>query len=208
MSLRVVIYLLLGILALLRVLYIFTWIKSFLPNGSYPTVDTSRTAVIREIKSLNRLETAQFTIDKVIEAGTDKNDSTFSQILYGDRLLLIAHGTIIGGVDLSKLTENDVQISGQTVTMNLPAPEILVSTIDNAQTKVFDRKLGFLTKGDKNLEAEARQKALSTIEQAACDGAILEQAGDSAKKQLTILLGGLGFTSVTVNVPAGSCKNI
>jgi hypothetical protein len=207
MSLRIVIYLLLGVFALLGVLYVFTWVKGFLPNASAPTVDTSRTAVIQEIKRLNRLETAQYTIDKVIEAGTDKSDNTFSQILYGDRLLLIAHGQIIAGIDLSKLTDQDVQISGQTITMNLPAPEILVSTIDNAQTKVYDRKVGFLTKGNKDLEAEARQKALESITDAACEGGILQQAGDNAKKQLMILLSGLGFTSVTVNVPTGSCKN-
>jgi hypothetical protein len=205
MSLRTVIYLLLGILVIAGMFYIFNLLNGLI-NKSSTSVDTSRTAVIREIKSLNRLETAQFTIDKVIEAGTDKNDNTFSQILYGDRLLLIAHGNIIGGVDLSKLTENDVHVSGQTVTMTLPAPEILVSTIDNAQTKVFDRKLGYLTKGDKNLEAEARQKALTSIEQAACEGGILNQAGESAKKQLTVLLGGLGFTSVTVNIPEGKCN--
>jgi hypothetical protein len=204
MSLRTLIYLLLAILAIMGLFYVFNLLNGLI-NKSSTSVDISRTAVIREIKSLNRLETAQFTIDKVIEAGTDKNDNTFSQILYGDRLLLIAHGTIIGGVDLSKLTENDVQVSGQTISMTLPAPEILVSTIDNAQTKVFDRKLGFLTKGDKNLEAEARQKALTSIEQAACEGGILVQSGDNAKKQLTVLLGGLGFTSVTVNVPSGSC---
>ncbi len=205
MSLRVVIYLLLGVLALLGVFYIFTWVKGFFPNASAPTVDTSRTAVIQEIKRLNRLETAQYTIDKVIEAGTDKSDNTFSQILYGDRLLLIAHGQIIAGIDLSKLTDQDVQISGQTITMNLPAPEILVSTIDNAQTKVYDRKVGFLTKGNKDLEAEARQKALESITDAACEGGILQQAGDNAKKQLMILLSGLGFTSVIVNVAPGSC---
>ncbi len=204
MSLRTLIYLLLAILAIMGLFYVFNLLNGLI-NKSSTSVDISRTAVIREIKSLNRLETAQFSIDKVIEAGTDKDDNTFSQILYGDRLLLIAHGTIIGGVDLSKLTENDVQVSGQTISMTLPAPEILVSTIDNAQTKVFDRKLGFLTKGDKNLEAEARQKALTSIEQAACEGGILIQSGENAKKQLTVLLGGLGFTSVTVNVPSGSC---
>jgi hypothetical protein len=205
MSLRTLIYFLLAILAIMGLFYVFNLLNGLI-NKSSTSVDISRTAVIREIKSLNRLETAQFTIDKVIEAGTDKNDNTFSQILYGDRLLLIAHGTIIGGVDLSKLTENDVQVSGQTISMTLPAPEILVSTIDNAQTKVFDRKLGFLTKGDKNLEAEARQKALTSIEQAACEGGILVQSGDNAKKQLTVLLGGLGFTSVTVNIPQGKCN--
>jgi hypothetical protein len=205
MSLRTLIYLLLAILAIMGLFYVFNLLNGLI-NKSSTSVDISRTAVIREIKSLNRLETAQFSIDKVIEAGTDKDDNTFSQILYGDRLLLIAHGTIIGGVDLSKLTENDVQVSGQTISMTLPAPEILVSTIDNAQTKVFDRKLGFLTKGDKNLEAEARQKALTSIEQAACEGGILIQSGENAKKQLTVLLGGLGFTSVTVNIPQGKCN--
>lgn len=204
MSLRVILYLILGISILAGIFYVMTLISSLYSKSS-TSVDTSRTAVIQEIKKLNRLETAQFTIDKVIEAGKN-TDSSFSQILFGDRLLLIAHGQIIAGVDLSKLSETDVKVTGQTISMNLPAPEILVSTIDNNQTKVYDRRVGFLTQGNKNLESEARQKALESIEQAACEGKILDQAGENAKKQLTMLLTGLGFTQVTVTIPPGSCN--
>ncbi len=201
---RLLVYILVGLLLIAGLFYLVSWLKNIFPKSEL-TVDTSRTAVIKEIRSLNRLETAQFTIDKVIEAGSDQ-DNAFSQILFGDKLLLIAHGQIIAGVDLAKLQDQDVKVSGTTVSMTLPAPEILTSTIDNNQTKVYDRKVGFLTKGNTNLEADARQKALASIEQAACEGKILDQAGENAKKQLTILLTGLGFTSVTVTAPPGTCN--
>lgn len=204
MSMRLLVYILVGLLLIAGLFYLVSWLKNIFPKSEL-TVDTSRTAVIKEIRSLNRLETAQFTIDKVIEAGSDQ-DNAFSQILFGDKLLLIAHGQIIAGVDLAKLQDQDVKVSGTTVSMTLPAPEILTSTIDNNQTKVYDRKVGFLTKGNTNLEADARQKALASIEQAACEGKILDQAGENAKKQLTILLTGLGFTSVTVTAPPGTCN--
>lgn len=204
MSFKTVLYLLLGIALLAGLLYLVSIFKNAFPQSG-TTVDTSRTAVITEMRQLQRLETAQFTIEKVIEAGTN-SDNAFSKVLFGDRLLLIAHGQIIAGIDLQKLRDEDVKVTGTEVTLTLPAPEILVSTIDNSQTKVYDRNVGFLTKGDKNLEAEARQQALTSIEKAACEGKILEQAGDNAKKQLTVLLTGLGFTNVSITVPPGSCS--
>ncbi len=119
---------------------------------------------------------------------------------------MIAHGKVIAGIDLAKLKDSDVSVTGTEVRMTLPAPEILLVTLDNEQTKVYDRKVGFLTQGNKDLEAEARKQAEASIRQAACDGKILEEASINAKKQLGVLLSGLGFTQVSVSIPAGVCS--
>ncbi len=177
-------------------------VRFFTPKSSYNFSANPRT-VIKQIRDLNRLETAQFTIEKVIDAGTNK--STFQQFLFGDSILLIAQGEVIAGVDLSKLSDNDISISGSTVRLILPPSEILITTINNDQTRVYDRKLGVLTKGDKDLEAKAREKAESLIRQAACDGHILDQASVNARNQITALLKSLGFDTVIITSPQGSC---
>lgn len=172
------------------------------PSSRY-TVTVSPQTVIEEIRSLNRLETASFTIEKVIDAGTQGN--AFQQILFGDRILLIAHGEVIAGVDLSKLTENDIAISDRNVRLVLPPTEILVTTLDNDQTRVYDRRRGLLTKGDNNLESEARKAAEETIRSAACSGNILGEASKNAKSQLTAFLQALKFSSVEVVTSQASC---
>lgn len=166
--------------------------------------NTSQTAVVKEIQALQRLETAVFTIEKIIEAGTETN--AFQEILYGDRILLIAHGQIIAGFNLSEISEKDVNVSGQSLRIQLPPPQILVTSLDNEKTRVYDRKLGLLSKGDKDLEAQARLKAESEITKAACEAKILEEASENARKQLTTLFTALGFSEITINIPQGSCS--
>lgn len=160
--------------------------------------------VIKEITSLNRLETASFTIEKIIDAGTSGN--RLQQLLVGDRLLLIAHGQVIAGIDMSKVKENDVQVEGQTLKMKLPPPAILVSRLDNEQTRVYDRQSGLFTRGDRDLESEARKEAEAVIRDAACKGGILTEASKNARNQLTALFKGMDFTTVIIEIPEGKCE--
>jgi hypothetical protein len=168
-------------------------------------INTNRTAIIKEIKELNKLETAQFSIEKVIDAQTNTNN-VFQDFLFGDKILLIADGQVVAGFDLSKLQKNDVSIKGSDLSIKLPAPEILYSKIDNEKTKVYDRRLGLLTKGNKDLESEARKAAESSIRQAACDANILEQASTNVRKQLKAMFSIHGFSHISIDIPKGNCK--
>lgn len=168
-------------------------------------INTSRAAVIKEIRSLQRLETASFTIEKIIDGGTT-GDNVFEQFLFGDSILLIAHGQVIAGFDLSQISENDLSISGNSINITLPKAQILVTTLDNTQTRVYDRQKGILNPGKKDLESEARVAAEKSIKEAACQGDILKQASDNARKQLTAFFNALGFTEVTITIPEGSCE--
>jgi hypothetical protein len=172
-------------------------------GGSGIKINRDRAAVITQIKQLNRLETSVFTIEKVIDAGTQGN--AFQNFLFGDKILLIAHGKVVAGVDLAKLDENSITVSGDSISIKLPATEIFNSDLDEAETEVYDRTQGILTKGNKDLESQARQAAEEEIKKAACEGGILTKAAESAKQQLTALLQGLGFTTVEINETAGNC---
>jgi hypothetical protein len=169
------------------------------------TINLSRPAVIRQIRSLARLETAQFTIEKVIDASSSETNA-LQRFLFGDKILLIAHGQVIAGFDLSQMSQSDIEISGRAITMNLPPPQILVATLDNSKTRVYDRQQGILNRADIELESEARQQAERAVRQAACDGEILNIASQNAKRQLTSFLEGFGFTTVTINTPTGRCE--
>jgi hypothetical protein len=166
-------------------------------SGPY-RVHLDQAAVVKEMRRLGRLETASFTIEKIIEAGTA--GSALKSILFGDRLLLVAHGEVIAGMDLAGLETKDIDVDDASIRLQLPAPAVLVTRLDNSLTKVYDRRQGLLTRGDKDLEAEARQAAEESITKAACDAHILEEASENAKKQLGAVLSGLGFTSIDVVV--------
>jgi hypothetical protein len=167
------------------------------------SVRMSKTTVIKELKELNRLETASFTIEKVIDAGTTGNQ--FQEILFGDRILLIANGQVIAGFDLSKLSANDITIKDHEIRLNLPKPEILVTTLNSNETRVYDRRLGILSQGNKDLESQARIEAEKAIRQAACQGKILDEASKNARQQLSALFKAMQFTTITIAIPEASC---
>jgi hypothetical protein len=190
----------LGLAIILILLGIYIWISKE-PQYRF---GTDRAAVIKQVQSLSRLETASFSIDKIIEASTDYGQ--LKQFLFGDKLLLVAHGKVVAGFDLSKTKPEDFKGFGSRISINLPAPEIFSTIIDNSQTQVFDRSTGILSKGELNLEAKARQQAETSIHQAACDGGILDEATKNVKQQLELIFKSSGFTEVTITAPAGTCK--
>lgn len=199
--------LILGGVVVILVALVFSSLNPFNPLNYFTrpetTVDVSRPAVVRQIRNLNRLETASHSVDKIIEAGNDGN--VFQDLLYGDRILLVAHGTVVAGVNLAEIAEEDVQVSGNTLRITLPATEILNVSLDAEQTKVFDRQLGLLSKGDKDLETQARASATEEIRSAACRDGILRRAADQAKVRLRQMYEMVGFDTVEVTVTAGSC---
>lgn len=161
-------------------------------------------SVVTQIRSLNRYETAEFTIEKIIEAGSNEGNA-FNRVLFGDKILLIANGNVSAGFDFSKIQNNDIEVNGDTVRLTLPPPQILSSRLDNEKTRVYDRRQGFLTQGNKDLESEARLSAENSIRTAACQEGILNNATDNARTQLTALIKAFGFTTVIISIPPGSC---
>ena len=166
---------------------------SFLPQPT-PTIYPTGPAVVQAIRPLARLETVQYSIEKVIVAESNQGPLGF---LFGDRLLLIAHGTVIAGVDMSKMNLDDVQVLADgSVIVTMPPAEILVATLNNDRTYVYDRRVGVLTDGNFQLETAARQAAEEAIREAALEDGILQQADRNAEQYLRPLILALGFEEV------------
>jgi len=156
-----------------------------------PTILPDPVTIVHEVRTLARLETIHYTVEKVITAETGQGALGF---LFGDRMLFIAHGSVIAGVDLEKLEPQDVRIDSQgAVYLWLPEPEIFVATLDNDLSYVYDRETGLLTRGDITLEAAARQAAEEEIRKAALEDGILEQARVNAEAALDRLLRAAGI---------------
>ena len=158
-----------------------------------PTLIPNPITIIRDVRSLARLETIQYTVEKVITA--EQGQGTLGA-LFGDKLIFVAHGQVIAGVDLSKLGAGDIEIKEGLLYVRLPKPEIFVAALDNEKSYVYDRQTGLLTKGDINLESSARRLAENEIEKAAVDDGILDLANQNAENYLTRLLADLGYPEV------------
>lgn len=158
-----------------------------------PTVVPDPVTIIHEVRSLARLETIRYSVEKIISAESRQGIFGF---LVGDKILFVAHGTVIAGVDLEKMLPEDMRVEDGVLYVSLPDAEIFIATLDNDQSYIYDRELGVLTKGDQNLETTARQAAEQEIENAAQEDGILAQAQLNAENFLYRFFLQLGFQDV------------
>ena len=167
--------------------------------GRTSSFDTSVPVVVEKIQRLNRLETVVYSLDTVVEGS--RSSAVLPDVLAGDKILLVVHGQSIAGLDLAKLKPEDVRIdegNGRSIHVNLPASEVFVTTLDNAHTRVYSRVTGLLVPVDQNLETETRARAQQQLLAAAMNDGILDAARRNARAEVTTLLYGLGFTTVSV----------
>ena len=163
-----------------------------------PTVLPDPVTIIHEVRALARLETIQYSVEKVITA--EVNQGVLGP-LFGDRLLFVAHGTVIAGIDMSKIATQDMWLQDKVLNVRLPSAEIFTATLDNQKSYIYDRQTGLLTHGNVNLETAARQVAEDQIRQGALDDGILALAGQNAETYLSRLFLALGYPEVVFVKP-------
>ncbi len=158
-----------------------------------PTILPDPITIIHDVRSLARLETIQYSLEKVIVAESGQGPFGF---LFGDRLLFIAHGSVIAGVDLEKISPDDLWIEDGVLFVHLPDAEVFVAILDNEKSYIYDREVGALTRGNLDLETAARQSAEAEILASALQDGILSQAQLNAENFLYRLFLDLGFPDV------------
>jgi hypothetical protein len=158
-----------------------------------PTIIPDPVTYINEIRALARLETIQYSVEKVITA--EQSQGTFS-FLFGDSLLFVAHGLVIAGIDMARILPEDMQLVNGALNVRLPAAEVFVATIDNQKSYVYTRETGILTKQSVDLETLARQSAEEEIRKAALEDGILDQAERNAEVFLLKFFNALGYDAV------------
>jgi hypothetical protein len=147
------------------------------------------TSVVHEVQTLSEIITVKYVMDKVVVLEDVK--------WYGEnRVLLLAHGVVKAGIDLKRLQPSDVNISGKTISVRLPLPQITDAYLDDKATQVIDHSTGLLRAFDKDLEQTARQNAVDDIARAARKGGILDDADKRARTELESFLKRAGFDSV------------
>jgi len=158
-----------------------------------PTILPDPVTIVHEIRSLARLETIKFSLEKIITAETRQG---VFEWLVGDRLIFVAHGEVIAGIDLNKLDPGDLVVKDAVLYVTLPEAEIFITALDNEQSYVYDRDTGLFTHGEVHLETEARQAAEREIEKSALEDGILELAQQNAISFLDRLFRDLGYPEV------------
>jgi len=163
-------------------------------RGGHTLIKVDQPTVVHQIQQLQQLETVSYTMDKIISGEHD--NPYLPQFLAGDRLLLVVHGEVVGGINLAGLQPGDVLIQGQKALIHLPPAEVLSTRIDNTKTRVYSRATGLFSSPDPNLESEVREEAERQLQQAALQDGILKIAAENARSTISGMLKGFGFREV------------
>ena len=158
-----------------------------------PTIIPDPVTIIHEVRSLARLETIQYSVEKVIT--TEVNQGIF-QSLFGDKMLFVAHGVVIAGIDMNKINPENMHLENGVLTVELPQAEIFIATLDNQKSYVYNRDTGLFTKGYTEMETQARQAAEQEIYNAAVEDGIIDQANQNAEMFLNQFFENLGYEDV------------
>jgi len=152
--------------------------------------------IIQQVQTLSDLVTVKYVMQKM-EFVDSPPGTTLGMFVQGDnKVWLLAQGIVKAGIDLKKIAPGDVAISGKSLTITLPKPQITDAYLDDTQTKVIERKTGFLRSLDKDLEQTTRQYAVDDIRRAAREGGILNDANDRARTELRTFFQLAGFETV------------
>jgi hypothetical protein len=167
----------------------FGWMlgRVFAPTPSLRWLNTA--TIITQVQGLAELVTVKYVMEKVVVIEDVK--------VYGEnRVLLVAHGVVKAGVDLSKLQPGDLRLSNGKIEVTLPNAAITDVYLDEQKTEVLEHSTGLLRRFDKDLQQTARREGVDAIRRSARYSGILEDAQTRAEQQLTQLFRHLGFEQV------------
>jgi Protein of unknown function (DUF4230) len=156
---------------------------------------TTTGPVVEGIQELDQLATVRWT--ESVPVTKETGGAILDRLFNGEKVLVIATGEVEAGIDLGDIGKDDVSVNSDTVTIDLPEPEILSANLDEEKTRVYDRDFSPLNvRPDDDLVEEARLQAVEKIRDGARENKILDTAEHNAEDSVRAFVTALGFEEV------------
>ncbi len=199
---RLILRLLPGIVVVL--LAVFLWLK-FAAGNAGEEMRIQHQMILSEVEELGKLELVKYRMRDIIEIDKFSKrylDLGIFRIQKGSdaKAVLIASGEAVACIDLLKLKSRDI-MGTDTITINLPRPELCYYKIDHQNSRLFNLQKGTLMSDaefNKFIDT-AYAEAEAQMMRAALDGGILKEAETMAYKMLEPLLQRIAGKPVVLN---------
>ena len=161
--------------------------------------------VVTEIKKIAQFTSACYYEDLILkdskanETLGGKVLNTFSKKdnpLLEDQIVIVASGNVRAGFDLSKLTEQDVQVQDSVLTVRIPKAEIFEVIVNPSGFDIYIEEGSWSHEQVTNVE----NKAMKRLREDAIRDDLLEKATDLGVAKLQELFKTFGFREVVVTV--------
>ncbi len=148
------------------------------------------------IKALSQLATVEYIVTKVIKANDNK-----TWFKPGDRKILMScKASIIAGIDLSKIKDEQVNVDGKTIRITLPHAELIALKMRPEDIKVEYEgvspfRSSFSVEEKNTLAAQGEKSIRKSIDSLG----VLQTAEVNANLVVTNFLNRLGFQEVIIS---------
>lgn len=168
-----------------------------------PVVIDNTPILIKEIRQVSQLVTLTAMDEVVVSQVKAAPTSSPRQLLHlvspvipisVDRLVLVVKGTVLVGTDLSALTDQQVFVSGDSVSLQVPSAKILQVTVNPSGTETFIEE-GDWTPDEVNA---LKSKAADQLSLRAREKGLLKRADAQALLVLQNFLKAMGFKKIRV----------
>jgi hypothetical protein len=150
--------------------------------------------VVAQVQRLNQLATVRYTVQRIVTLTEEKHP------VGSESILLIVQARVEAGVDLDSLSARDIVMGKDgSVTVALPRSKVLNVSIDEKESKVWDRQKTWWTPWvpySLDLEKRARIVGLESAKEAAIEMGILAASEQNAEASIRSLLGLAGLKNV------------
>ncbi|HKT01798.1 MAG TPA: DUF4230 domain-containing protein [Rugosimonospora sp.] len=197
-----------GFVALLVVLALGLKVVGLWPNLHNPfgskTTDRSQPTLLLSIQDLSRFEAASGNFQVIIDVQKDR--AYIPDLVFSDRTLFVAAGTVDAYVDFSNIGSGAIKDSAdhRSATIRLPAPALEQANLDQGKSYVYAEQRGLWNRltsiftDNPNKMQELYRYGTQKINEAALQSDLPQRAADNTRKMLEQLLRSLGYTSITI----------
>lgn len=166
-----------------------------------------RSLVVSKIKNVAKLATTEYTLHKTILASRDKK-LLFVIPLNSALFVAYTEAIVTAGIDINKLKKNDIVIQGNSISITLPAVEVINFSYPFNKYQI-DTELSqdeFMNKftliDHEELYRQSELEIRSLLKQIG----VVEQTEDKTRQLMENLLKNLGYTEVYIEFK--ECKSL
>ena len=151
---------------------------------------------VMSLQKMSNLATAEYVVTKIIKASDDK-----TWYKAGERKILMScTASLVAGIDLSKLSEDDISIDGDNITINLPRAKLLYMNIKPEDIKTAYEEVSiFRTKFTSQEKNELAVQAENQIKESVQSLGILTTAETNASLFIDNFLKNLGYKKINIH---------
>ncbi|NDV78319.1 DUF4230 domain-containing protein [Dysgonomonas sp. 511] len=167
----------------------------FLLRGSNkkdePRVEVSHNMIIETITDIGNLEVVKYNLQDIVEY------KKIRQWLPNAKTMLVISGEVTGCIDLSLLSEKDIYVSGDSLRLMLPAPQVCHVSIDHKNSRIYNMEYGLWETA--KIVDEAYRHAEIKLREQAYRLDIESKSRENATNLLTPILQAMGFKHILVS---------